>query len=196
MTRLYMIRHGKPASTWGDQGADPDPRLDPTGRVQAEQAAEALLALPDGERPVKVLTSPLRRCRDTAEPLARALGVEPVVQPAVAEIPTPAGLSAAERGPWLRTAFGGEWRSIKGDLDYDAWRTAVTRALVAAVADGRPAAVFSHYVAINAAVSAALDDPRVHAFRPDHCSISVFGADASGRLRLFEKGREAQTGVL
>lgn len=195
MTRLYMIRHGKPAATWGDQGADPDPGLDAAGRGQAEAARGALLALPEADRPRRVLTSPLRRCRETAAPLADALGVEPLVEVAVSEIPTPSALSADERGPWLRAAFAGEWRAITGDLDYDAWRAGVTEALLAAARHGEPVAVFSHYVALNAAVSAALGDPRVLAFRPDHCSITVFEAGEGG-LRLVEKGREATTGVL
>lgn len=195
MTHLYMIRHGKPAATWGDQGADPDPGLDDAGRAQAQATADALLALPEAERPVRVLSSPLRRCRETAEPFAHALGVPLTIEPAVAEIPTPAALSPEERSPWLREAFAGEWSAITGDLDYEDWRAGVTDALVAAVADGRPAAVFSHYVAINAAVSAALDDPRVLAFRPDHCSVSLFNV-TDGRVLLVEKGREAATGVL
>lgn len=195
MTRLYMIRHGKPAATWGDDGGDPDPGLDDAGRAQAQAVADILLALPEADRPVRVLSSPLRRCRETAEPFARAIGVELTIEPGVSEIPTPAALSAEARGPWLRNAFAGEWAAIQGDLDYEDWRRGVTAALAAAVADDRPAAVFSHYVALNAAVSAALDDPRVLAFRPDHCSITAFDVDA-GRVTLVEKGREAVTGVL
>ena len=195
MTRIYMIRHGKPAATWGDQDADPDPGLDDVGRRQADAVRDTLLALAETERPRRVLTSPLRRCRETAQPTARALGVNAVVETAVSEIPTPGALSAQERGPWLRTAFAGEWSAIEGDLDYEAWRGAVAAALKAAATDGAPVAVFSHYVALNAAVSAVLDDPRVLAFRPDHCSITVFEAEAGG-LRLVEQGREATTGVL
>ena len=91
----------------------------------------------------------------------------------------------------LRKAFGGLWREIEGDLDYGAWRTEVARA----VAAHEGAAVFSHYVAINAAVSTALEDERVMGFAPDHCSISVFEA-RDGGLILIGKGREAATQVL
>ncbi|RYH11945.1 histidine phosphatase family protein, partial [archaeon] len=48
MSHVYMIRHGKPASTWGD--ADEDPGLDDTGRAQAQAAARTLLALPQDRR--------------------------------------------------------------------------------------------------------------------------------------------------
>jgi broad specificity phosphatase PhoE len=184
-----MIRHGRPKSGWGDEHADPDPGLDDTGRAQAEAACAALLALP--APPTLILTSPLRRCRETAEPLARALGIEPIVEPRVAEIPTPKGIPALDRPDWLRAAFAGEWTSITGDIDYLAWRDAVAEA----VASRPGAAIFSHFVAINAAASAALATPEVMVFRPDNASITTFGL-ADGRLTLVERGREAETRVL
>jgi len=189
MPHVHMIRHGKPASTWGD--ADEDPGLDETGQAQARAAAEALLALPEGLRPTSVVSSPLRRCRETAAPTVEALGVELVIDPRVGEIPTPSAETLETRPAWLRAAFEGLWREIKGDLDYDQWR----RSVAAAVASYPGAAVFSHYVAINAAVSTALDDDRVMGFRPDHASITRFEI-ADGALVLVERGREAATQVL
>ncbi|ATQ43144.1 histidine phosphatase family protein [Caulobacter mirabilis] len=188
--RVYMIRHGKPSSTWGD--ADDDPGLDEAGLAQARAAADALLALPEGERPTRVVSSPLRRCRETAAPFAAALGVEVVVDPRVGEIPTPTAVAPADRSAWLRDAFAGRWGEIVGDLDYDAWR----RSVASAVAGYAGAAVFSHYVAINAAVSTAEGHDLVMGFRPDHCSIQTFEADGEGALILIARGREAATQVL
>jgi broad specificity phosphatase PhoE len=187
MGRVYLIRHGRPASTWG--GGDADPGLDEVGREQARAAAQALLAMP--EPPARVISSPLRRCRETAEPFAQALGVTVEIGPAVGEVPTPASVPHEARAAWLQKAFAGRWGEIEGDLDYEAWRRDVARA----VAGYAGAAVFSHYVAINAAVSVALGDDRVAAFRPDHCSITVLEPDGDG-LILIAKGREAATKVL
>jgi len=187
MTVVHVIRHGKPAATWG--GADEDPGLDPIGRAQAEAVAEAILALP--ERPNRVVSSPLRRCRETAEPLARALGVELIIDPRVGEIPTPAALSHEDRPDWLKRAFEGRWDEIQGDLDYVAW----TQGVAAALRDYPGAAVFSHFVALNAAVGVATGQAEVVAFRPDHCSRTVFEIDGD-RLILVTKGREAQSQVL
>lgn len=189
MPRLYLIRHGKPAASWG--GHDDDPGLDETGKTQAEAARDFLLALPAGERPSRVVSSPLARCRETAEPTARALGVEVEIDPGVGEIPTPANLAAADRGDWLKTAFQGAWADIQGDLDYDAWRRDVAQALQAR----GDTAVFSHFVAINAVVSCLAGDDRVVGFRPDHTSITVLETDGK-TLTLVEKGREASTSVL
>src|SRR5262245_41887581 len=105
MSRLYLIRHGRPSSTWG--GDDEDPGLDETGQAQARAARDWLLARPAAERPKLVVSSPLRRCRETAMPTAEALAVTAEVDPVVGEIPTPRALSHAERPVWLRTAMGG-----------------------------------------------------------------------------------------
>lgn len=189
MKDIHVIRHGKPASTWG--GADDDPGLDAVGLEQARAVAREIMALPAASRPCRVVSSPLRRCRETAAPLADALGVEIEIDARVGEIPTPRALSADERPDWLRTAFSGSWGEIAGDLDYAAW----ARGVASALQDHHGAAVFSHFVALNAAVATAMGRAQVVVFRPDHCSRTVFQAE-SGRLILVEKGREAQSQVL
>jgi broad specificity phosphatase PhoE len=188
MPRVYMIRHASPASTWGDN-ANTDPGLDDKGHAQAKAAAKALLALP--QPPRLVISSPLARCRETAAPYAKARGATPRIEAKVGEIPAPAAIALEMRPFWLRSAFDGVWSGIEGDIDYPAWRDAVA-ATVAANAD---TAVFSHFVAINAAVSAATNDARVLCFRPDHTSITVFETDGK-HLTLIERGAEAETRVV
>jgi broad specificity phosphatase PhoE len=189
MTRTYLIRHGKPAVAWG--GDDEDPGLDDKGREQARVVATRLLALPNADRPAMVVSSPLRRCRETAQPLADALGVAVEIDAGVGEIPTPSTLSVAERPRWLREAFAGRWSEIAGDTDYDTWRRSA-----AAAASRRPgAAIFSHFVAINAAVSVITGDDQVVAFRPDHASVTILDV-AGGQLSLVALGDEAETSVL
>ena len=189
MSRLYLIRHARPSATWG--GDDDDPGLDEAGRAQAQGAAAALLALPEALRPTRVVSSPLRRCRETAQPFAEAIGSALEIDPMVGEIPTPRALTPEARGPWLRGAFAGRWADIQGDLDYDAWR----RGVAAAVARRPGAAVFSHFVAINAVLTTLAGEPRVITLRPDHASISTFELEG-GVLTLVERGREASTQVL
>jgi broad specificity phosphatase PhoE len=188
MSRIYLIRHGKPAAGWGD---DDDPGLDETGKAQAKATAQALMALPAAERPTRVVSSPLRRCRETAQPFADAIGAPVEIDAAVGEIPTPAHLSLTERPHWLRSAFEGTWAEIQGDLNYEHWR----RDVAAAVAGRANTAVFSHFVAINAVISHLAGDDRVISFRPDHTSMTVLDVGDDG-LSLVARGPEAATSVL
>jgi broad specificity phosphatase PhoE len=189
MNRLYLIRHGRPASTWG--GADDDPGLDDEGKTQARAVAAKLASLPPESRPVKVVSSPLLRCRETAQPLADLLGVAVEIDAAVGEIPTPAGLASAERPAWLRRSFAGPWSAIEGDIDYEAWRLKVA----AGLSQRAGAAVFSHYVAINAVMSSLTGSEQVIVFRPDHTSCTTLEVGPHG-LEIVERGAEAATGVL
>jgi broad specificity phosphatase PhoE len=76
MTRVIVVRHGEPDErVRGCAYGSLDVELSPAGRAQAEQLASTLRP----ESPAAVYTSPLVRARDTAEPLARALELEPVV---------------------------------------------------------------------------------------------------------------------
>ena len=83
MTKLYLVRHARPAASWGE---DPDPGLDAAGRQQAEAAAQSLAQTLDR---MPIYTSPLRRCRETAHPLERLWQRSAEVFEAVAELPSP-----------------------------------------------------------------------------------------------------------
>lgn len=170
--RLYLVRHGEPAADWG--GNDPDPGLSPRGRAQAEAAARRLR----GEGALAALTSPLRRCRETAAPFAP----QAMIEPAVSEIPTPADV--ADRRAWLSALMRGRWADAPA---LQPWRAAVIARLVAIRA---PTVVFSHFVAINVAVGAAREDDAVLCFQPAHASITVLETDGAG-LRLVALGGEA-----
>ena len=75
--RLMLMRHGIAEEAGPDTGFRDEPRaLTDDGRARMEQAAEGLRAL--GIQASLVLCSPLVRCRQTADIVAAALGVEPV----------------------------------------------------------------------------------------------------------------------
>jgi broad specificity phosphatase PhoE len=178
MPRIYMVRHGRAAAGFGE---DMDPGLDDLGRSQAEAVAERL----KGIGPRLILSSPLKRTQETAAPLARLWSKPPVIEPRVAEIPSPKGMSLEERVTWLRAHMAGAWTGTTPALE--AWRDACVAAIAALKED---AVVFSHYVAINVLMGAAQNDDRVVVFSPENCSVTVFD-NAGGTLRLLEKGSEA-----
>lgn len=195
MPRIYMIRHGEAAAGWSE---DKDPGLSDLGREQAEAAAREIMAREGNALPV--LASPLRRCRETAVPLSDAWSATPRIETRVAEIPSP-DLSLSERGVWLRKIMTGTWAETVAsdgngahtgyDLDLVGWKQQVVDALLELESD---TVIFSHFIAINAAVGHALEDPRVICFRPDNCSITLLETDGK-TLNVVEQGREADTKV-
>ena len=181
MPRIYLIRHGKAAASFGEAL---DPGLDDLGRAQAEAVAGRWSGLP----PVTLVASPLRRTQETGAPLARAWSKVPRIEPRIAEIPSP-GLGLAERATWLGEVMSGTWSQQAKELRD--WRQAVAQALLDMPGD---TIAFTHFIAINAAASAALDDDRVIVFRPDYCSETVLEHDGR-RLRVVRLGNEAETKV-
>ncbi len=190
MPRLYLVRHAKPAASWGE---DPDPGLDPSGMEQARATAQSLAG---SLSRLPLYTSPLRRCRETAEPLAQIWFSDAVPMPSVAEIPSPP-IDLAARHDWLIAVMRGTWAQLHanapaGSIDYLDWRRSLIDSLLAIEHD---CVICTHFIAINVAVGAAQKRDEVVCFRPDHASVTVVGNDR-GKLRLIELGRQADTLVL
>jgi broad specificity phosphatase PhoE len=181
MARIYLVRHGRAAAGFGDAL---DPGLDALGQEQARVTAKRLNEF----GPLPIISSPLKRARETAAPLAQLWKREPVIEEAVAEIPSQAQ-TLAERAQWLRDFMAGSWRDASMELA--AWRENAIAALAALSQDS---VIFSHFIAINAAVGAAVGEDRVVVFSPDNCSVTVL-ENAGGRLSLIEQGHEAVTRV-
>jgi broad specificity phosphatase PhoE len=180
MARIHLVRHGRAAAGWD---RDRDPPLDAVGEGQAERVAERLAPL--GR--LRIVTSPLRRCQETAAPLAGRWDVEPTVEAAVAEIPSPAGVAMGDRVAWLRETMAGTWDAL-GER-YTEFRDGVLRYVAGCEHD---TVIFSHFVAINAVLGACLGDVRLVIRRLDNASVTVVETDA-GALRLVEAGHEADT---
>ena len=174
MTRLVLVRHGRPDGAWGH---DPDPGLDSVGVEQARALADVLG--PAG--PLPIVVSPLRRTRETAAPLVDRWGVEPVIEPAVGEMTAPRD-PRPDAGAWLRTLMGGTGDDQPAVMD--PFRARVLGAIRALRTD---TVIVTHYLVINAVVGAATDDDRVVCFAPAHCSRTVVELD-SGSLRVVELG--------
>jgi broad specificity phosphatase PhoE len=170
---IYLIRHGEPAAGWGEAA---DPGLSALGRKQAEAAAR-ILAEAGAKRPV---TSPLARCRETVRPFEKLMETHARIDPLVGEVKEPAGI--ADRAAWLKSAMTGTWSGA----GLQGWAESVLKTVEAMPKD---AAVFSHFVAINAVVGLLCGDDRVAVFRPGHCSITKLERRA-GRLHVLERGQE------
>src|SRR5262245_19212688 len=74
---LLFVRHGEPAWTTEAGTPDMDPPLTERGRKQAKLVGERLAA--SKRKTTELIVSPAKRARQTAEPIAEALGLEPIV---------------------------------------------------------------------------------------------------------------------
>jgi broad specificity phosphatase PhoE len=173
---LYLIRHGK-----ANAGIDElDPGLDETGRRQAEAAALAVKAV----RAARLVVSPMRRTRETAEPIARVLGLEPELRDEVSEVFDPE-MPLDDRRTMLAPFLASYWSDQPAHLN--AWRSRVAQSLVS-FAEAGDVVVVSHYVAICAAIGVATNDDRVVPVEIANCSLTLMDVN-DGRLVLVESGR-------
>jgi probable phosphoglycerate mutase len=81
-TVLYLVRHGEAESNRGGRigGWSPAP-LTELGQRQAARAAAELA----GRQPTRLVTSDIERARQTAQPIAAATGLEPLLEPGLRE---------------------------------------------------------------------------------------------------------------
>lgn len=184
MPLLYLIRHGHASSTW--EPGDWDPGLSEAGRAQAEARAEKLAGLGSNGVPLALLSSPLRRARETAAALERRWNTTAPVEPRISEIQA-FGVAPERRRDWLRRILQLRWSELaEPGSPLDRWRSDVLQALLGIAQD---TIVFSHSVAINVAVGFARGDDRVTCFRPANCSMTVVETDRRG-MRVVELGEE------
>lgn len=184
MAVVRLVRHGRASGGWDD---DPDPGLDDVGHSQAATVAELLAPLGAVAPRPALVTSPMRRCRETAAVIAARWGVEPVIEPLVTEIPTPEGVPEGQRVPWLRQAMAGTWTEL--GPRYVDYRDAV----VGCVASCRVNTVIaSHFIAINAVIGACTADDRVVIRSLDNTSVTIVETSAEGMV-LVSGGHEADT---
>lgn len=181
MAKVYMVRHGKAAAGFDGHA---DPGLDDLGRAQAEATADLLADL----GPLPIYSSPLARARETAAPLAKRWDSEVIIEPRVAEIPSPTE-DLAERSAWLRQAMAGSWSALDDSLN--TWRRELIDCVTALPEDS---VVFCHFIAINVAVGGAENDDRMVIFSPDNGSVTTLSNDG-GSLKVLELGRTAVTHV-
>ncbi len=136
--------------------------------------------------PRPIWSSPLLRTQETAAPLAAVWSSTIALSPAFGEVPSPSA-DPGERGAWLASAMVSRWSDLGPAVE--AWRAR----LLAAVGDvAEDIVVFTHFVAINAVVSAAEGRDEVMVFTPANGSVTVIDTDpASGRIVLIDRGSEA-----
>lgn len=170
---LLLIRHALPLRVEADEGRA-DPSLSDEGRRQAKLLAAWL----ERERLDAVYSSPLRRARETAVPLAEAIGVPIVVIDELAEwdrdssmyIPLEE-LKASGHPAWEAMARG-DWSALGIDPVAFAQRVITAIDGIAREHPGARVAVVCHGGVINAYTAAVAGVDRLLWFSPGYTSVS------------------------
>ncbi|WP_406153323.1 bifunctional RNase H/acid phosphatase [Streptomyces anulatus] len=195
---LVLLRHGETALTpekrfSGSGGTDPE--LSATGRGQAERAAGHFAALGTVQ---EIVSSPLRRCRETAAAVAGRLGLDVRIDE---------GLRETDFGAWEGLTFG-EVRERYAD-DLTAWlaspdtaptgggesfaevaeRVAAARDRIVSRSAGRTVLLVTHVTPIKTLVRLALGAPPEALFRMELSAASISTvahyADGNASVRLL-----------
>lgn len=189
---LLLIRHALPVRVEAADGVA-DPVLSELGVRQSEALAATLAA----EGVDVLVTSPLRRAVETAEPVAAALGLDIGVVDGLAEFD--------RHSNWyipieeLRAAGDPRWRSYLDDhwgteagIDPTGFRAEVVRSVEELIAanPGRKVAAVAHGGVINAYVAHVLRTPMPGVFEPAYTSISRVLAAGTGE-RMVKSLNEA-----
>jgi 2,3-bisphosphoglycerate-dependent phosphoglycerate mutase len=181
---LILVRHGLPVRI-DDAGGPADPELSDEGRAQAVRLAGWLRRDPIDA----VYVSPMRRAIQTAEPLADALGVDPVVDEELAEFDREAHfyvpieeLKAAGDERYLKIMRG----ELDGEVDPHTFREVVAVAVerIIEAHPGNTVAIICHGGVINAWASHVLGLPDPLFFEPYYTSVNRFLASSRGHRSL------------
>lgn len=179
---LLLIRHALPLRVERPDGTPADPPLSPSGQDQAARLADWLAE----ERLDAVYTSPLRRARETADPLARRARVALAIEPRVVELDHQSNvyvpleeLKAQDYPRWQELVQQG---GLYAGVDLPAFRRGVVAALEACIAahPGGRVAVVCHGGVINAWAGHVLGVEEPFFLDADYTSVSRFLAASSG----------------
>ncbi|WP_107466863.1 bifunctional RNase H/acid phosphatase [Streptomyces sp. MA5143a] len=195
---FVLLRHGEtpltPQKRFSGSGGS-DPSLSDVGRYQAERVAAALAARGTIQ---EIVSSPLARCRETAQIVAARLGLGVTLDD---------GLRETDFGAWEGLTFG-EARERYPD-DMNAWlaspdaeptgggesfeavahRVAAARDRLTEAHRGRTVLLVSHVTPIKTLVRLALGAPPESLFRMELSAASLtalaYYADGNATLRLL-----------
>lgn len=178
---LILVRHARPIRVEGSEGRA-DPALSDLGREQADAAAAWLAH----EHIDIVISSPLRRALETANPIAKAQGIEITVEPGLQEYDadSPSYIHyeelKANRDPRFLALVQGQWDEIAPEGAM--FRETVVKTLEQLIADnpGKRIAAVCHGAVINVCLSNVLGLERDLFFEPEYASVSRIVASRQG----------------
>lgn len=192
---LVLVRHGEPVRIEGAEGAA-DPPLTERGLDQARAVA---YWLHEAESLDAVVASPLRRARQTAEPIAEAYGLTVEIDEELAEFDreapdyVPVEELKATNDPRWEALASDRWHELHEDLDPEVFRATVVGAVerIVETHPGQRAAAVCHGGVINIYLAHVLGIDRDLWFEPEYTSISRVAASRRGHRTIVSVNESA-----
>ena len=196
---IYVARHGE--TDWNREGryqGQRESRLTQTGVAQADALVQAL----GGQRVMRVIASPLARCVESAQPLARARGVA---------VETNANLLEIAHGTWegrLRAEIERDdaqttrlWREYPQLVQFEGGETLHDvahrwRVFVEQLGDADDVAVVTHDVVVRIAVLLAMQRPLAELWEPRVVNGGFARFRGGGSWELLDACVDAHLGSL
>jgi probable phosphoglycerate mutase len=181
---LLLVRHAEPVRVAAGEVAGPaDPGLTSRGAEQARRLASWLAA----EGVDAIVTSPLRRARETAAPLAAATGLEPTIVDGISEYDAHSDeyipieeLRELKDERWQAT-IEGRWADV-GGVDPKTFQAQVVPSIDELIAGnpGKRVVAVAHGGVVNVYLAHVLGIQRLLWFHPEYTSISRVHASREG----------------
>jgi len=179
---LIIVRHGRPNRVEGVDGTA-DPSLTDVGLEQANAVADYL-----SDRNIDlIVSSPMLRARQTAQPLVEKLGMDLVIVDDLVEIDKDSDTYLPMEE--VKAKGGDEWQAIvddpdsmHGDVDIEAFADRVYRAFEQIIADnsGKTVVAFCHAMVTMCYLQRTLGYGDRYGLRIDYASITRIQASRAG----------------
>ena len=108
MSKVFLIRHGQAVDGWTSM----DPGLSETGIHQSKKLSEKMNKMVTGRE--AVVSSPLKRCLETANIALAKLDVNINIDNTFAELPSPIS-DLNKRVVWLKRVLPLTWEELEND---------------------------------------------------------------------------------
>src|SRR2546423_1373498 len=184
---LLLVRHGLPERVEGAEGPA-DPVLTPTGLDQADRLADWLAH----ERIDHLMSSTLRRARQTAAPVGERLGLDVELVQGLSEFDAdadsyiPIEELRQTRDPRFFALIEGRWDELGSSVDPTAFSDLVFTTIEGVIErfPGQRVAVVCHGGVINLYLGRILAAERHLWFEPGYTSISRVAASRDGHRTI------------
>ena len=191
MIKLFLVRHGEATQGWTSK----DPPLSDLGKSQALSLAPFIDKIDLNK--VDLVSSPLTRCKETANLALSKYKQEVEINDIFRELPSPIA-DLEKRVIWLRRVLPLTWPELLSDeetiasgVDLNEWREKIIDKIYSLKND---TIIFTHFVVINNIIGHIMSSEKIVNFQPANCSVTEIKL-LKNQLQLIKLGKSLETKV-